>query len=552
MKTIFDHPVPTRDGEVLSTDLYLPDDEGRYPVLLMRTPYGKGGITEDPLYGKCLDFTRHGYVIAIQDCRGTGASTGTPGLNGQYEQDDGFDSVEYLASLPFANGKVGMFGLSYFGYTQCAAASRRPPHLVCAAPFMCCSRETFGASRMHTVSVFHLSWAYGQILKDPAKYIAEPEKVLPLLRSFREKLDECALQLPLNENPAALCADIPYFRDYLDLMEHVEDREFWDRISSPVDYDGVHAPLLFGTGWHDMAHEATIEGYCAARASRDEVTREGARLLIGPWTHGGSLPDTIDGVYFGPDASGDAVDVTGMLLKFYDLCMKDEKAQPFEKRVRCFEEGRNIWHDLSEWPPEESVKMTLYPRRDGTMTGEPCEGEIGRFTYDPGFPMPSACRDRNGRTVISDRRDAVCPDAPSFLSEPAERDITLAGRLTLDLYAATTAQDTDFSAIVCDVLPDGTEHEIASSLVRAKYRGGMFDAVPIVPGAVTRYQFTLGNAMKTLPRGHRLRLTIHSSLYPRCNRSLNSLTPSTKGREYTAAIQTLYAPTRLEIDVLPV
>ncbi|MCR4588128.1 MAG: CocE/NonD family hydrolase, partial [Lachnospiraceae bacterium] len=185
MKTLKNQMIPMRDGVRLATDLYLPEKEGAYPIVLMRTPYNKEGIVKDPLYEEFPRLIANGYGVAVQDCRGTLASEGKMNLNGGNEQEDGYDAVEYLASQPFCDGNVGMFGLSYFGFTQIAAASEKPPHLKAICPFMCCSLHSFGTSPMQTIAPFHLGWAYGQLLEHPEEYFKDPgerERLVPILQ----------------------------------------------------------------------------------------------------------------------------------------------------------------------------------------------------------------------------------------------------------------------------------------------------------------------------------------------------------------------------------
>lgn len=219
MKTIKNFFCVTRDQVRLATDLYMPDQEGAYPVILMRTPYDKEGIVREPLYEHYPEFVEAGYVVAIQDCRGTCASEGKMNLNGGNEQDDGYDAVEFLATQPFCDGNVGMFGLSYFGFTQIAAAAGAPAHLKAICPFMCCSLSSFGTSSMQTVASFHLGWAYTQLLEHASQYMPDKSfrnKMVPILEENRDRLGEYAKVLPMNQNPAALLEGVPMLRVYGD------------------------------------------------------------------------------------------------------------------------------------------------------------------------------------------------------------------------------------------------------------------------------------------------------------------------------------------------
>ncbi len=536
MRTIKDLMIPMRDGVRLATDLYLPEAEGRYPLVLMRTPYNKKGIEGDPMY----DYHRYvesGYVIAVQDVRGTLASEGTINQNGANEHKDGYDTVEYLAAQPFCDGNVGMYGLSYFGFTQMAASGQRPPHLKCATPFMCKSLSTFGTTSMQTISTFHLGWAYGQLLEHPEEYMPDPElraRALPILRENRAKLGEFGLHLPMNENPAALIDGVPMLHDYIDLCEGVESKEFWESTMSPIDHDQIHTALLYGTGWMDGALNDTIDCYMASRRSADTLTRENARLLIGPWTHGGDLPWNIDGKDFGEENSGKAQDVIGMLIRFFDRYLKGEETDCFEGRVRYFMQNTNDWHTASDWPPPEA-EMTRYYLSEGALGTElPEEGTLD-MTYDPSDPAPSAFADSNRHFLTADWSEMQHKDVLRMSTEPLDRETRIAGLVKVTLFADTDVPDTDFAARLTDIAPDGYERLITQGLVRARHRNGLFTCDFLNPGEVTKFEFPIGNAGYALAPGHRLGLHIAGSMFPAYNRNLNTTEAPSLGKDFAVA-----------------
>lgn len=549
----------TRDQIRLATDLYMPDRDGAYPVILMRTPYDKEGIVREPLYEHYPEFVEAGYIVAIQDCRGTCASEGNMNLNGANEQEDGYDAVEFLAAQPFCDGNVGMFGLSYFGFTQIAAAAGAPPHLKAICPFMCCSLSSFGTSSMQTVASFHLNWAYNQLLEHAGQYMPDEafrEQMLPVLKEYRDKLGEFAKILPMNENPAALLKGVPMLKDYLDLVEGVEKKEFWDSIHSPVSYDNIHTAMLCGTGWMDGACNSTIENYMAARRSADSFTRENAFLLIGPWTHGGVLPHRIEDVDFGAENSGEAQDVSGTMLHWFNRYLKRMDDTFLPDRVRYFMQGSNDWHTAADWPPPQSVPVKFYLAQGAKLCREISDSGEAALTYDPMNPAPSGIVDQKNRMAmadwseISDREDIL-----EFHSDPLQEDLLLAGSIRVSLYAATDVLDTDFVCRLTDIAPDGYQRQIAVGYVRARHRNGLFTNDFLTPGETVLYQFGIGHTAYRIPAGHAVGIQLTGSMFPGINRNLNTPEPPSLGKDYAVAHDRIFfggkCASCLELPVLP-
>lgn len=539
MRTIKNFFCLARDQVRLATDLYMPDQEGAYPVILMRTPYDKGGIMNDPLYKHYPEFVDTGYIVAIQDCRGTCASEGEMNLNGGNEQEDGYDAVEFLAAQPFCDGNVGMFGLSYFGFTQAAAAAGAPPHLKAICPFMCCSLSSFGTSSMQTVASFHLNWAYTQLLEHPEEYMPDKafrDKMLPILKENQKRLGEFAKTLPMNQNPAALLEGVPMLGDYLDLVEGVEKKEFWDSIHSPISYDGMHTAMLCGTGWMDGACNSTIENYMAARRSEDSFTRENAFLLIGPWTHGGELPGRVEDVDYGDENSGEAQDVSGLMLRWFNRYLKQREETVLPDRVRYFMQGSNDWHTAVDWPPPQSRPVKFYLSADNGLKREVPEAGEGALTYDPADPAPSAIVDKKKRMAmadwseISDRKDIL-----EFHSAPLAGALSIAGSIRMNLYAATDVPDTDFVCRLTDIAPDGYQRQIAVGYVRARHRNGLFTNDFLTPGETVLYRFGIGHAAYRIPAGHAVGIQLTGSMFPGINRNLNTTESPALGSDFAIA-----------------
>lgn len=539
MKKIKNFYCVMRDQVRLATDLYLPDQDGAYPVILMRTPYDKEGFAWEPLYAHYPEFVEAGYVVAIQDCRGTCASEGKMNQNGGNEQEDGHDAVEYLAAQPFCDGNVGMFGLSYFGFTQIAAAAGAPAHLKAICPFMCCSLASFGTSPMQTVATFHLNWAYAQLLEHAETYMPDEKfrsKMFPILKENLEKLGEYAKTLPMNQNPAALLDGVPMLRDYLDLVEGVEKKEFWDSIHSPICYDNIHTAMLCGTGWMDGACNSTIDNYMAARRSADPYTRDNAFLLIGPWTHGGGLPSQVEDVDFGADNSGEAQNVAGVMLHWFNRYLKQKDDVFLPDRVRYFMQGSNDWHTAADWPPPLARPVKFYLAGSGKLETAPSEAGEVPLTYDPMDPAPSMIVDKQKRMAMADWSEiSHRDDIVEFQSDVLAEDLALAGTVRMHLYADTDVPDTDFVCRLTDVSPEGYQRQITTGFVRARHRNGLFTNDFLTPGETVLYQFAVGHTAYRIPAGHRVGIQLTGSMFPGINRNLNTVEPPALGSDYAVA-----------------
>lgn len=518
----------TRDGVRLYTVIFLPDEAGQYPVILLRTPYGceQAGM-RGPLYGHYADLVDAGFAVAYQDVRGTGESEGTLGLSGQREHEDGADAVAWLAAQPWCNGRVGMFGLSYPGFVQTAAASQRPPQLRAVCPFMCPSQNPFGMHSGRTLHMQHLYWAYAQIQEHPDKYIpcpADRPAALEKVRAYARELDRQLMTLPLDRCPAALVDGIPILEDYVRGVQGVEDSAYWQRMHMPIDFSQVHCAAFFATGWFDVSKRFTFEGYLKARESADSLTRDNACLLVGPWTHGDALPSRVEDLDFGPEASGEAQDVRGMHLNWFERHLMDKPVSALPARVRYFMMGENKWHDAADWPPPEAKMLRLYLTGERALAPVPEETpSIVAYEADPMNPNLSDFTDSAGRGITADWAErANDPGVVVFLSEALEKPVAAAGILRATLCAVTDAPDTDFACRLVDVFPDGRQLSLAAGLIRAKYRHGVDAPEPVTPGQTEVYDWQVDSFANVFLPGHRIGLHVASYQYPLHNRNLNT------------------------------
>lgn len=564
MKHHADMKCPLRDGTLLNFDLFQPDEDGAHPVILMRTPYTKACFMQEKIYACPERLIAAGYCVMVQECRGTGKSGGTLSANAEHEYPDGFDTINWITAQPWCDGNVGMFGLSYFGFTQLAAASRAPKALKAICPFMTQAAEPFGTQLTQTYNYFHLTWIYGQIAKDPERFIPDAERrnsALEILRSYAPKLTEYAMHLPANENPAALVEGVPILKDYLDLLNGVESEAFWRRIHHPTDYTQTHCAMFHCTGWFDVCLDSTIHNWNAVQATADDYTRQHSRLLIGPWSHGGSFHAKYDTIDFGDDNTGTGQDVTGQMIAWFDCYLKQQPQCAAEAaKVRYYIIGANEWRDDISWPPA-AVKLTPFYLHTGhklnSHAPEPSEAEPeDHYQYDPQHPSPSFAPPQNGKAAeigdyapISQRSDVL-----TYTTEPLLQSMTIAGQISMELYAATDAVDTDFACRVLDVAPDGVSRALNAGLLRGKWRKGLFQYELITPGKAELYSIEIGNAAWQIHAGHRLAIQVCSALFPLCDRNLNTGEPSSSCNHALSTNQTIFHdalhPSRLLLPLL--
>jgi putative CocE/NonD family hydrolase len=485
-----------------------------------------------------------GYGVASQDVRGTGLSSGKIGFNGNKEHEDGYDAVEWLASQPFCDGNVGMFGLSYPGFVQTAAAAFAPPHLKAICPFMAPSQNPFGARQTHTLHMSHLFWAYSQLLKHPEHYLPDPvfrKKTLPLLKKYNVHLEEILLELPLNRCRAAAIEGVPMLDDYRELMEGIESHSFWKKMNMPINFDNVHTASFYATGWLDGAKEWTIASYLAQRKSSNPYTRENVRLLIGPWPHDSHLPSVVENTDFGDESSGANCGVTCCMHRWFDRYLKKKSCDALPTRVRFFMRGENKWLTASDWPPPKAEYQSYYLSVEhGLDLNIPNEGTL-EYLADPMKPTPSSIKDKNGHILtadwseINDRTDIL-----TFTTAPLNMPIRIAGEVRMTLFAATTADDTDFGCRLLDITPDGTAIELAAGIIRASYRKGFFKKEFIIPNEIICYSIHVGHTAVCIQAGHQIGLQVFSYLYPDHDRNLNTSVPSYLGANSVVAHQTVY------------
>ncbi|GAA3593064.1 CocE/NonD family hydrolase [Nonomuraea rosea] len=525
----------TRDGVELVATLWRPAATGRFPVLLSRTPYGRGPAGP----GFHLDLPRlvaAGYAVAAQDVRGTGASQGGfRFISG--EAADGYDAVRWAATQPWSDGNVGMFGDSYLAITQLLAAQERPEGLRAIAPHVSpkslydCVYQPGGVPNLNVIlTICLVVLATGELDRRIALGTATPgdkEEYLAAL-GLPDRVDEVlgALfeRLPLSDQP--LLKDlVPYYSSWMGTPDP-GDPLWRDAI---VRHAEIEVPALVGTGWYDYFLDASIEHY--------EGLRGDSRLVVGPWAHF-SAERGICGRDYGDQASQEAIDWTGVHLDWFDHWLRTGPAgdsRPLgggsrslegRAKVRIFVMGDDEWRDEDDWPLARARLVPYHLGPGGTLSTTPEPGGAGAFAGDPGDPVPTV-----GGAVMA--FDAYGPldqrpldargDVLRHQSEPLAARVEVTGRVELVARVSSTAGSADVTAKLIDVHPDGRAELLTDGVVRV---------TGLVPGEVREVTVPVGTTSNAFLPGHRIRIDVAGSNFPRFGRNPAKGTTTVHGPSY--------------------
>ena len=536
--------VAMRDGVKLTADIYQPEAEGKFPVLLERTPYNRAGGA-----GSASAMAAHGYVVVIQDTRGRFDSQGEF-YPFRYESQDGYDTVEWAAGLPYANGKVGMFGGSYVGATQMLAALSSPPHLVAIQPYVTASEYYDGWTYQNGALMqwFASSWSSGlavDTLRRKASGLQDPKSWVAQLPVDTYRM----LELP----PVSALA--PYFGDW---VAHERDDDYWRPWKISDHYAEMNVKALHAGGWHDIFLKGTIQNYVGMRSA--SPARADQRLLLGPWAHADTSPEgKIGDVTFGKSA---VLDSDGTILRWYDYALKGVRNEyATGAPVRLFIMGENAWRDEREFPLARTRNTKYYLRNGALSTDAPGAEEPAAYEYDPANPVPTiggrlCCGNNQYPPGPADQRpNEGRPDVLVFSTPPLTKDVEATGWVKATLYASSSAVDTDFTALLADVEPSGYARFLTDGVARARYRNSTTRAEPIEPGKIYEYAIDLWATSNLFKAGHRIRLYVSSSNFPRFNRNLNTGEPIAGSTRLVKASQRIYHdaqhPSTLVLPVIP-
>jgi putative CocE/NonD family hydrolase len=542
-----------RDGTVLRADVYRPGGTGPWPVLLSRLPYGK----QSPLLAMMLDplaAARRGFMVVVQDTRGRFASEGEwePWT---YEGSDGYDTVRWAAGLPGSNGSVGMVGGSYFGNTQWMAALSKPPELKAIAPLITWPDPDDGlwtrggAIELGITVPWSLMQGADTLMR---RHRTDLEGLVSSITGLVRDLDGLAsggyAELPAGRFHAFARHDLPE----LGYERSRREPEWAASCRVAGRYDEVDLPTFQLGGWYDIFAQGTLDNFTAMRSAGRPAT-----LIMGPWTHT-NWRHVVGDVNFGFAANSDFMGMRGrvheMQFDWFRRALGDGEAlEPDTGTVLLFVMGINQWREETEWPLSRAVYTDFHLRADGRLTPEPpsTAERAEEFTYDPMDPVPTT----GGALLLSDEfrpgpldQTAVegREDVLVFTTEPLTEAVEVTGRVRAVLFAATDGPSTDWVARLCDVDENGVSRNVADGIVRVR---------AATPGEAAEHVVDLWSTSIVFRAGHRIRVQVTSSNFPRWDRNLNTGEPEETATTARVAHQQVFhdpaRPSRIVLPVVP-
>ena len=525
--------VPMRDGVACATDIYRLEGAGPTPVLVVRTPYNKDGMVGGRDTFDILRAVQAGYMVVVQDVRGRYASEGTFNPHIQ-ETADGVDMFAWTAVQPWSNGIIGTFGGSYLGATQWLPAREQPPALRAMAPAITFSEGYEGCSYQGGAKVLHdLRWVVANIVPGEIERLMARRET-PIESEVPLDVDGAFAELPLATHPL-IREYAPFYREWL---THRTADDYWLQTSMSANYEQIGVPALNISGWYDIFLWSTFQNYLGMKQrGGTDLARQNQRLIIGPWTHmnfSGSFPER----EFGWGGSAAAIDLPGIHLRWFDRWLKGEdNGIDEEPPVMIFVMGIDEWRREADWPLPDTQYCPYYlhsgglasiPHGDGTLsTIAPGDELPDVYLFDPLRPVPTV----GGQVILPggnatgprDQREVEQHDDVLVYSTPVlDLPVEVTGPIELILFAASSAPDTDFTGKLVDVFPDGRAMILTEGILRARYRNSFTEPELLKPGEIYELRLNLWATSNVFLPGHRIRLEVSSSNFPRFERNSNT------------------------------
>ena len=550
--------VPMPDGVKLSTDLYFPEcRETKLPVILMRTPYNKNFYRERTRESRMFPyfFAERGYVVAIQDCRGRYESEGTYVVSAA-DSMDGDDTVTWAALQPWSSGCVGTYGCSYSGENQIEMAKLRNPHLKAMIPraaggALGTAGQRYSYFGAFKGGVFELSANFGWFFQYGSKLFYRPPVETPHAVFLETaKLFNPAPQLP-PVNFLEIWKTLPIIdmikkaggppTDFEDFLSHEPADPWWDGLGYIKETDRFDVPALHVNSWYDFGVAETLYTFSLFQGNAaNALARDNQFVIISPTAHCLSEEATQTTIV-GEREVGDArLDYENIYLRWFDHWLRGiDNGITKMPKVQAYVMGAGTWRSGDEWPPAGTRFQTYYLRSDGHANGRYGTGRLGldapgaerpdTYVYDPRTPVPS----RGGPVCCTGTPDApegsydqseveMRQDVLVYTTPTLSGGVEVTGPLEVILYVSSSAPDTDFTAKLVDVYPNGTAYNVQEGIQRARYREGYDKKVWFKPGEVARVRIDLQATSNYFGPGHRIRLEISSSNFPRFERNLNT------------------------------
>ena len=544
-------PVAMRDGVCLSTDIYLPRAEGPFPVVLIRTPYSNN--VED-LIRKGRQWANRGYVCVAQDVRGRWDS------DGEYrpffdEAEDGYDTQQWIGAQPWCNGRIGMSGGSYLAAVQWLSAPLRSEYLKCLVPRVMCNN--YFQELVFPGGAFHLNVAATWGMRTRARTAQSID-----FHNWTEAFHT----LPLTAMAEHLGDDVGFWSEWLD---HPLEDAYWEPLDVTKQFDQIDVPVLEMTGWYDLYQRRAFDNFNGLRQSGQTAEARNPKLIVGPWPHLLNQCTCTGEVDFGARS---LLDLDAIENEWFDYWLKEDSNSALDAApLRLFIMGSNQWRNEQEWPLARTEWQDWYFHSagnantaigDGTLSRQqPADEPPDHYIYDPRFPVrtlggANCCSPHvvpwgpYDQRQIEMRSDVLC-----FTSPPLKDAVEVTGPIRVILYAQSDAPDTDWTAKLVDVRPDGCALNLCDFILRARYRESFTQPSLIVPATVYEYTIEVGNTANLFQPGHRIRVEISSSNFPRFDRNPNTGHAIGQDAELQAARQTIYHspeyPSRMVLPVIP-
>ena len=494
--------VETMDGANLATEVWLPisdKQQEKFPTLLIRTPYYRLSNIEH-----WLRFVRRGYALVIQDVRGREDSNGE-WVPYKYDIEDGNDTLNWIAGQTWSDGSVGMIGASYLGYVQWAAAANANPHLkaivsmVTAGPHFIDIKRKGGVYTSGT-----LAWSF---------MMADQRMNREALK--RDDWDEVVAMRPIKDIPKKVLGNDLHFWD--EFMKHPDNDEFWQKLDWSLRSDKINVPSIIISGWYDD----NGMGSTVAWEMNEKNQRENQKLIYGPWMHQYNSTREIHGVRFGENAIRYDLDV--LCVRWFDRFLKNvDNGVEKEPVVQYYMVGENNWKEASKWPPQEACYKNFYIHSDGSANGSGGDGTLKMqpqagehfdcYTFNPEDPTPFLIDVSENELNVPENYKEVDKrkDVLVYTSEVLTEAVVIAGNIYAELYASSSARDTDWLVRLEDVDRDGNAIRLVDGILRARYRNSFEVPELLEPGKVEKYVIRMAKIANAFQKGHQIRVTVTS------------------------------------------
>jgi len=535
MQIFRDVKITMRDGVKLATNVFLPDGNGPWPVVLVRTAYNRNFVYDRNFLDKKI-------ALVVQDCRRRYASEGDfyPFVN---EAADGYDTLEWISNQKWCNGKIGMFGASYLAATQFYAVISGSSRISVLNPqFMTgdCWKQGYFCNGVFSLG---LTWSWlcfetnsktSEASVMPAFNVAELLRTLPLI--------DLDVKSGMNK-----------VKSYRDFVSNNRYSEFWKQFSLEGQYNKFQMPVLLIGGWYDYYPSEMLKIFCELeKHSKTKQVSESHKVIIGPWTHGINHLTTLGEIDFGEDSLKEN-DAT---VRWLDCVLHGRNISQFQKSpIRIFVMGKNIWRDEYEWPLARTKYTNYYLHQAGNLSTTPPgkHEKPDTYDYDPLNPVPTISGNHSigtynpglyelakpgpyDQSILETRNDVLV-----YTSDVLERDTEITGPITFILFASSSAPDTDFVVKLVDVHPNGKSINISEGIIRARFRNNVHgEPVLMEPGKIYKFNIEMMATSNVFKKGHRIKVYITSSNFPLWDRNLNTGNDPATDTEMQVAHQTIF------------